>query len=92
MAPTKKTFTRIEVDGEQVRPREAMWIVYNPKGIPVSAFPSDAATQDNIPRAARAYWVGDTNAIIALNRGYSIRLTTMKKFISTIAAQMKPES
>lgn len=92
VASNKPVSVFIEIDGLQVRPRDTMWVVFNQKQVPVSAFPNDVNIKTDVARAARSYWMGSTEAILALNAGYSIRLVTLKEFISTVAAQMRPEN
>lgn len=81
----------IELDGEEVRPKDAMWIVYNPKGVPVNFFTSDVATLDDVSRAARVFWVGGTDAIKALNLGYSLELVSPNRFIKEIAKNLRED-
>jgi len=78
----------IEVDGQQVRPRDAMWVVYDPDKNPVDMFPSDTVTRDNVARAARAYWMGDTEAILALNQGYHLELMTKAAFVTNVSHRL----
>jgi len=78
----------IQVDGEATRPTEAWWVVYSPEDKPVKAFPSDTITGDNIARAARVAWYGDTAAILALNEGHRIELMSQKRFLKTVSQHL----
>lgn len=88
--PQSKLIT-INVDGQDVRPRDAWWVVFDPKGEPLQAFTSDAVLRDNLPRAARMAWSGDTAAILALNEGHRIQLMTQKRFLREVAPKL-PEN
>lgn len=82
--------TFIEVDGEQIRPREAFWVIYDPQKRPRRFFPSDATMKGNIARACRTAWYGDTNAILALNEGWHIELMGQKRFLAEVAPHIVP--
>lgn len=79
----------IKVDGEEIRPKDAMWIVYDPQDVPVDFFTSDIATLDDVSRAARVYWMGDTPALKALNLGFHLELVSPKRFMKEIARNMR---
>lgn len=81
----------LELDGEQVRPRDAQWIVYNPAGVPVHFFASDITIGDDVSSAARTHWMGSTPALWALNAGYRLELMSQKRFISEIARNLRDD-
>lgn len=81
---------KIVVDGKEVRPVECMWVVTDPQGTPRKAFPSDTSTRDNVARAARVNWFGDSNAIVALNEGWHLEIMTINRFVTEVAGKMVP--
>lgn len=86
--PLGRAVSVITLDGQDVRPKDAFWVVWNPEGDPVDAFPSDAVIRDSVARAARTYWVGDTPAINALNNGWRLSLVSKRTYVRTIAARL----
>lgn len=86
-----REFATIVIDGQDVRPKDAMWVVTNPDGVVVDGFASDVSTRDDISRAARSYWSGQTEAILALNAGWRIKIVTRRTFLRDIAPKMQPE-
>lgn len=89
--PNGKPFITLEVDGQQVRPREATWVVFDPQGEPIAGFPSDSTMKDQVDKAARTHWYGDTAAIYALNEGHRIQLMTTARFYREYASKIKSE-
>lgn len=67
----------ILVDGQEVRPREAVFVVRDPQGKVAGTLASDVNLLDDIAKAARSYWKDESEAIRMLNGGYRIELTTM---------------
>lgn len=80
----------IHVDGVEMRPKDAMWVFYNPKGVPYSATSSDLATLDSVAAAARKHWFGGSEAIEKLNAGYRVKLMPATAFYKDVAAKMDP--
>lgn len=81
----------LELDGEQVRPKDAMWIVRNPAGVPVHFFTSDITIGDDVSSAARVHWMGSTPALWALNAGYRLELISPKRFIKEVAKDLRED-
>lgn len=71
----KKLKTMI-VGEDEVRPHDALWVFTAPDGTVDGTLPSDNTIMDDVAKAARRYWYGDSTAIIKLNAGYRIHLTT----------------
>lgn len=65
-------YIEIVVNGETLRLREIVFVIFNPEGKAVDFLVSTPAIRDNIARAARTYFVGDTAAIEQLNDGWHI--------------------
>lgn len=91
MSTPGKSLTTITVDGKDIRPKDAWWVVFDPEDNPVKAFPSDVNIKTDIARACRIAWMGDTPAILALNEGHHIELMTQARFLRTVAPHL-PES
>lgn len=84
--PNGRPLKSITLDGVEMRPRDAVFVVYGPGGVIDGTLPSNHELMDSIPRAARAYWMGDSPAIENLNRGYRIVLMSSEMYRNTIAA------
>ena len=78
----------ITVDGEQVRPQNAYWVIYDPNGEPIKANPSTVAIADNRLAAMRAAFHGDSAALSAALDGHTIELMTFKRFIKDVAPHL----
>lgn len=91
-AQNGRVLATITVDGEEMRPRDARFVIFNPVGLPVGEIPSDSVLMDNIARAARSYWKNETTAIYKLNDGYRIELMSNLRFYTEHAARMQPET
>ena len=81
----------LTVEGEQVRPKDAFWIVYNPAGTPIDFFSSELNIGDDVASAARSYWLGAGPALHAMNAGYRMKLVTQKTFIKDIARNLRED-
>lgn len=87
-----RKLTTIVVDGVEMRPREAIFAFYDPEGELAGTLPSDISTLDNIARAARAYWLNESDAITNLNDGWRIRLTTFATLLAEKEAEAEAEA
>lgn len=92
MAAPKHTNGRemvtISLNGEQVRPVDTYWVIFNPEGTPTEFRQNDVNMRDSVARAARTMFYGDTAAIEQLNQGWRIRLVSRKEFLADIAPKM----
>lgn len=88
-APSQRIRT-ITVDGEEVRPRDAYWVITDPQGVPRKAFTSDVGTLDMIPRAARTAFYGENRAIELLNKGWRIQIMSQRRFFAEFAGRLEP--
>ena len=86
-----RTGSVITVDGQEMHPRDAWWVVFDPNGEPVKAFPSTIVIKDRIATAARCAWYGDEGAILALNEGFRIELMGTKRFRKDVFAKLSDE-
>lgn len=75
-----RALATITLDGEEMRPKDAVFVFYNPQGEMESFMPSDATMKDNIAAAARSYWNGETLAMEKLNDGYRVKLMKFTAF------------
>lgn len=83
-----KPYKLITVEGEEVRPIDAYWVVYDPQGKPLKAFTSTVQLADNRTAAMRSAFHGDTHALTAALDGYKIELMLAKRFLRTIAPKL----
>lgn len=90
--PLGRSVTVVTVEGQDIRPKDAFWVVWNPKGEPMDAFPSDSNTRDSVARAARTYWCGETPALEALNDGWHLSLVSKRTYVRTIAARLPEDA
>jgi hypothetical protein len=79
----------IELEGQKVRPVSTFWVVYDPKGQPRDFFPSSTNIMDNLPRAARTYWLNTDEVILKLHEGWRLNLVTSETF-KRIAPRVVP--
>lgn len=75
-----RALATITVDGEEVRPKDAVFIIYNPQGEMAAFMQSDARMMDSIAAAARSHWVGETTAMEKLNEGWRVGMMTFANF------------
>lgn len=96
---SEKQLMYVELDGERLRPRDTIFVVFNPAGVPVGTVPGANVAKDSrviaegylVARAARAYWLSENVALEKLNEGYCIRHMTFVRFCTELAAKMQPE-
>lgn len=92
MAAPKHTNGRemavINLNGVDVRPVDTYWVTYNPEGLPSEFRQNDVNIRDNVARAARVMFFGNTAAIEQLNAGWRIRLVGKTEFLTKIAPLM----
>lgn len=86
--PLGPDFVTVTLNGQEVRPKDTTWVVWDPQGEPVGYFESDTSIRTDVARAARVYWSGSTPAILALNEGYKITLVTNRTFLREVAAKL----
>lgn len=75
----------IVVDGIEMRPRDAMFVFYNPEGVPAAHMPSDSTKLDHLTRAARSHWYSTDAALLALNEGWRVEIMSTVRFLKEIA-------
>lgn len=83
-----KKVATIFVNGEEVRPRDTVFVVWNPDGVPVGSVAGSVNFMDKLDAGARAYWAGPTGAILALIAGYKITLHTARDYAANIASRV----
>lgn len=75
-----RVLATITIDGEEMRPKDAVFVIYNPQGEMESFMPSDISMKDSIASAARSYWNNETLAMEKLNEGYRVKLMSFTNF------------
>jgi hypothetical protein len=85
MGKTTRPYVTLLVDGEETRPQDAYWVVFDPEGNPTKAFTSSTTTLDNRLRAMRSAFFGDTNALQAALDGYTIEIMSFRRFLKDVA-------
>lgn len=82
----------IQLNGEEVRPVDTHFVIFNPADVPIGAVQSNHALRDSIAKAARTFWKNEDVALNKLNDGYHIEQMRSTDFYVTHAANLSPEN
>lgn len=87
-----RTLRSVTVDGQEIRPRDGMFVFFMPGGTPCAAMASDHKMMDDIAMAARSYWKNESIALRKLNDGYRIEFMAAIRFYRELAATVEPDT